>query len=355
MFKVTLIALCTFFIAGTVLPLIRSGNAWIRMFDFPRAHIAIGGVCVAVLYGLFVWDIKNGAESVMLAGLIACVLYQGYKMSPYTFLASRQVRSSNRHSSDATFSLLVSNVLMENRNAAKYLEIVREADPDILFAAETDRWWTEQLGVLDQTYRYTVNYPLANTYGMILRSRLKLIDPQIKFLIEDDVPSIHTGVELTSGDCIVLHCLHPRPPQPVQGQDSTERDAELLVVARAVAESDEPALVAGDLNDVAWSHTTKLFQKISGLLDPRIGRGMYNTFNAKNPLFRWPLDHVFHSSHFRLVKLERLPFFGSDHFSIYITLSYEPEAKAQQPEPAADKEEREEAAEKIDKAKSEAV
>ena len=138
----------------------------------------------------------------------------------------------------------------------------------------------------------------------------------------------------------------------MQGQDSTERDAELLVVARAVAESDEPALVAGDLNDVAWSHTTKLFQKISGVLDPRIGRGMYNTFSAKNPLFRWPLDHVFHSSHFRLVKLERLPFFGSDHFSVYITLSYEPEAKAQQLEPAADKEEREEAAEKIGKAKS---
>ena len=109
------------------------------MLDFPRTHIAIGGVCVAVLYGLFVWDIKNGAESVMLAGLIACVLYQAYKMSPYTFLASQQVLSSNRHSSDATFSLLVSNVLLENRNATKYLEIVREADPDILFAAETRR------------------------------------------------------------------------------------------------------------------------------------------------------------------------------------------------------------------------
>lgn len=355
MLTVTLVALSTFFVAVTVLPLIRTANAWIRMFDFPRAHIAIGGVCVAVLYGVFVWDIKAGAESVMLAVLIACVLFQGYRMSPYTFFASHQVLSSNRHGSDATFSLLVSNVLMENRNATKYLEIVRQADPDILFAAETDRWWTEQLGVLEQTYRYTVDYPLANTYGMLLRSRLKLIEPQIKFLIEDDVPSIHTGVELKSGDRIVLHCLHPRPPQPAHGQDSTERDAELLVVARAVAESDEPALVAGDLNDVAWSHTTELFQKISGLLDPRIGRGMYNTFSAKNPLFRWPLDHVFHSSHFKLVKLERLPFFGSDHFPIYIKLSYEPQAKAQQQEPAADKEEREEAAEKIGKAKREAA
>ena len=355
MLKATLIALGALFIAATALPFIRTASAWIRMFDFPRTHIAVGGLCVTVLYCLFVWDIKNVAESVTLALLLLSVLYQGYKISAYTFLASPQVQSSKRHNSDASFSLLISNVLMENRNDGKYLEIVREADPDILLAVETDPWWTEQLGALDKKYRYTVKYPLANCYGMLLRSRLKLIDPQIKFLIEGDVPSIHTGVELKSGDRIVLHCLHPKPPQPAQGQDSTERDAELLIVARAVKKSDEPALVAGDLNDVAWSRTTKLFQKISGLLDPRIGRGMYNTFNAKNPLFRWPLDHVFHSNHFKLVKLERLPSFGSDHFPVYIKLSYEPDAKAQQKEPAADKEEQKEAADKIGKGQKEAM
>lgn len=355
MLKAILVALSALYIVATALPLSRTDSAWVRMFDFPRTQIAIGGFCVTVLYCFFVWDIRNVTESAMLALLAFCVAYQAYKIFPYTFLASQQVLASNRPGAEASFSLLISNVLMENRNAVRYLEIVREADADILLAVETDHWWTEQLGVLDEKYHYTVKYPLANCYGMLLCSRLKLIAPQIKFLVEDDIPSIHAGVELKSGDRIALHCLHPKPPQPAHGQDSAERDAELLIVGRTVKESDEPALVAGDLNDVAWSRSTKLFQKISGLLDPRIGRGMYNTFNAKNPLFRWPLDHVFHSNHFKLIRLKRLPSFGSDHFPVYIELSYEPQTKAEQEKPIAAREEREEAAEKIEQSGAEEV
>jgi endonuclease/exonuclease/phosphatase (EEP) superfamily protein YafD len=344
-----LLALSVFFILATGLPFIRSDEWWIRMFDFPRAQIALGGLCTA---GLFLWvgDSNSGVGKGVLTLLVLCVLYQGYRMYPYTFLASQQVLASTAHRRDSSFSLLISNVLRENRNVAKYVEIIRAADPDLLLAVETDQWWTAQLGVLDDAYRYTVQYPLDNCYGMLVYSRLKLIHPEIKFLVEDDIPSIHTGVELRSGDRIGLHCLHPRPPHPPTDQDATERDAELLIVGRAVKEADEPALVVGDLNDVAWSDTTSLFQKISGLLDPRIGRGLYNTFDANNPLFRWPLDHVFHSSHFKLIRLKRLSSFGSDHFPVYIELSYEPEAQAQQSQPAADQEEREEAEEKIEKA-----
>jgi hypothetical protein len=74
-------------------------------------------------------------------------------------------------------------------------------------------------------------------------------------LIDENIPSIHTRIELRSKEVIALHCLHPRPSHPDQGQDATGRDAELLIVGRAVKAAGKPALVAGDLNDVAWSST----------------------------------------------------------------------------------------------------
>jgi endonuclease/exonuclease/phosphatase (EEP) superfamily protein YafD len=162
---------------------------------------------------------------------------------------------------------------------------------------------------------------------------------------------MHSMVAMKSGDLVELHCLHPRPPHPKKIPGTEERDAELLMVGKTVRKSTHPTIVAGDLNDVAWSYTTNLFQKISGLLDPRIGRGLYNTFHAKYPVLRFPLDHVFHSNHFKLVKLERQANFGSDHFPIYIQLSYEPQARGEQEAPSPERKDLKEAEKKIEQVK----
>lgn len=182
---------------------------------------------------------------------------------------------------------------------------------------------------------------------MMVHSRLKMIGPEIRFILQDTVPSMHMQVVLRSGHRVHMHFVHPDPPNPQFATETTERDAELLIVGREVKQRNKPTIIAGDFNDVAWSRTTHLFQKTSGLLDPRVGRGMYNTFNANNPLLRWPLDHVFHSDHFKLVNMATGPAWGSDHFPIFIELSLEHGAEADQDEPDTTQAEGERVDEKI--------
>jgi endonuclease/exonuclease/phosphatase (EEP) superfamily protein YafD len=167
---------------------------------------------------------------------------------------------------------------------------------------------------------HRVAVPLDNLYGMHLYSRLALIESEIKFILSDEIPSIHATLTLNAGNIVQLYCLHPKPPSPTEAKDSTLRDAELLIIGDRIKDLDQSCIVMGDLNDVAWSRTTRLFQRISGLLDPRVGRYFMNTFHADYPLLRWSLDHIFHSTDFGLVDMKRLDHIGSDHFPVYVVL-----------------------------------
>jgi endonuclease/exonuclease/phosphatase (EEP) superfamily protein YafD len=177
-----------------------------------------------------------------------------------------------------------------------------------------------------------------------------LVHPEVQFLVQKDVPSIRTVFELRSGEQVVLYGLHPRPPEPIRDQSAAPRDAELVMVGRKIGSAPtRPTVVMGDLNDVAWSSTSELFLRLSKLLDPRMGRGFYNSYNANNRLFRFPLDHVFHSNHFKLIALRRLEHVGSDHFPLLIELSYEPQARAEQPALSNQAEDEQEAEQKLER------
>jgi hypothetical protein len=179
-------------------------------------------------------------------------------------------------------------------------------------------------------------------------SRLELRAAEVRFLVEEDIPSVRASVRLRSGEWIEFYGLHPRPPEI--RNDTEERDAEILIVAREIAADGRPSIVAGDINDVAWSHTTRLFQRVGGMLDPRRGRGAFNTFHAQHRFVRWPLDHIFHTGAFTLVRLDRLREIGSDHFPVFAVLQHEPEAAARQEAPDYRAGDQREAEEKIGEA-----
>ncbi len=353
-FRFILTVLAALLVVATALPLSRSSEWWVRMFDFPRMQIAVAAVVVLVLFGVVdVWLGEPAAwEWALLAALAIATVYQVTQMVPYTPLHGVQtIRADDAVADpDRRFRLVVSNVLMENREGDRWLGVIREADPDVVAAVETDAWWAETAAALDETHPHHVAVPQDDTYGMLVYSKLPIDNVEVLRRVEPEVPSLLLTVRLRSGEPVTLVVVHPRPPRPDIQQDSDLRDAELVLAGRDVAQLDGPVVVAGDLNDVAWSHTTRLFQELSGLLDPRVGRGTFSTFHAEHWWLRYPLDHVFHSEHFALRELRRLDPVGSDHFPMLIELELDPSVTPLQATPDAETEDVEEGQEKVERA-----
>ncbi|MCL1148537.1 endonuclease/exonuclease/phosphatase family protein [Shewanella ulleungensis] len=314
---------------ATLLPLSRHPHWIVRSMDFPRLQLSILATTLLIADVVFL-DIHMLSTQLLAVTTTFCLIWQLSWIFPYTFLFPKEVKTSTEFNPDKQLSIITSNVLTPNRNAEALIKLVNEYMPDVLVTLESDQWWQDKLKVLETDMPYSIKCPLDNLYGMHVYSRLPLGEQQICYLVEKDVPSIHATLTLRSGDNIRVHFLHPAPPSPTENVESAQRDAELVIVARSVADSDMPVIVTGDLNDVAWSATTRLFRKISGLLDPRVGRGAFNTFHADYSLMRWPLDHLFHSQHFTLQQIQRLPSIGSDHFPLLTRLSFTPSLSTQQ-------------------------
>lgn len=348
------ILLVSIAVLATVVPLFPSKEWYVRVFDYPRLQTFFVAVLALIWY--FVFYFKRDRVSYLFAVLLIGVIsVQAYKAAPYTVLGSQQVLKSQKAASATTsVSLFICNVLQPSDNYQKVLDRVAEYQPDIVITTESDSVWQEALSVLDAKYPHRIAVPLDNTYGMHLYSKLPLDQAKVRYLLEPDLPSIRAKVQLKSGEWVHLFIVHPRPPVPGEDDDSRERDAEIIMVGREARKEKGGVIVAGDFNDVAWSETTALFQEVSGYLDPRRGRGFYNTFNAELPLFRWPLDHIFHSPHFKLIKMERGDKVGSDHFPMYIKLSYEPENADDQPKVKEEEDTQQEASKAIKKGKADA-
>lgn len=345
-----LVVICFGFLmlVPSIASLSRFDHWWIRGFDFPRLQISIL-IIFAVLISLFTLSFEKTIHYILVILLFWSFIYQAIKIWPYTIFAQKQVMAYKGKDPDNLISILVSNVLTPNNKYQKLIDHVQTLQPDIVLTLETDKKWEEALAVFEKDYPFTIKIPQDNLYGMHLYSKLELEDIEIKNLISDEIPSIHGYVRLKCGPRVKIHCLHPKPPSPTEDDTSTNRDAELLMVGKDSKADENSIIVFGDLNDVAWSRTTRLFQKISGLLDPRRGRGFYNTFHTKYPLFRWPLDHLFHTRDFTVVEIHRLKSIGSDHFPIFVKLNYEPRAEIfQQESEEATEEEKEWIEEKID-------
>lgn len=312
-------AILTFLIAvATLLPLSRSKAWWVRMWDFPRLQLSAAVILAGALSMASPW------KALLIPVLAACLSYQLWRVRPYTRFARTEMRFAPEGGEGQDVTLLAANVLMENEDHKKVAALIERVNPDIVFLMETNLRWVEALNSVLARYQTVVREPRDDYYGLVFATRLDAREARSVRLSTDTTPSVYA--ELTAPDGVTpfrFVGLHPRPPVP--GEDTNERDAQVLYAARFARKSGIPIVTMGDFNDVAWSDTSQRFKHVGSYLDPRIGRGLYSSFNANHFLIRCPIDQIFVTPDVAMVAFGRGPHVGSDHFPMIATIRLDSE------------------------------
>ncbi len=335
----------------SLLPLMAADFWWIRILDFLHVYFTILTFVAIILY-FFTFKPSWAKDYVYIGILLACFAFQIYRIIDYIAIYPIEVEQSTENvSKDQEILIYTSNVLEKNDKHEDLFVEIKELDPDVIVFTETNSKWQQWIKAdMGNRYPYKVEYPLDNTYGMILYSKFELINPEVKFQVDPEIPSIHTKLRTKSGELVQLYAIHPTPPMPQHNPKSTDRDQELIKTAIHSYNSELPVIVLGDFNDVSWSDSTQLTKTIGRLLDVRIGRGIYTTFNAKNYAMRWPLDHILTTSDFRHKESGTGVKYGSDHFPLWVRLTLESDKKDEQAAAEPDEEDWKQAKSQLDEA-----
>lgn len=214
----------------------------------------------------------------------------------------------------------------DNRQKPLAAKDLRGLDVDVLIVIEIDETWAAILGDVRRKFAYRHEVIEARGLGIAVWSHLEIVDCSTEYFVTDDRATLFTTLVAGDGRGFNLVSVHPLPPGLGSSDGSRFgseiRDSELMQVAQKVSEKPfERWVVTGDFNDVAWSRTTRLFKRISGLKDPRVGRGFLNTYHSRIPFLRFPIDHLFVPAGTTIQQLGRFRIAGSDHFAITATVT----------------------------------
>ncbi len=302
-------------------PLVNTGYWVVRLCDFPRVQLLVLLLVPAIATAAHAWSMRGfQREHWILGGIIlAAACFQAAYVLPFTPVWPHELATATK---PTNLRLMVANIEYTNLKTEGVWQTIEQHDPDLLLLIEINSRWKSDLDSLRQAYPHRVEAIRDEGLGLALWSKLPIHRQEVKYLVTDRRPSLFATLVLPDGKAIEVAGVHPTPPglkdeTPGGRRDSRVRDAELVMVAKEVQDNPDASwLVTGDFNDVAWSHTTRLFKRLSGLGDPRVGRALLTTFHADYPPLRYPIDHVFLSQGSTVGEFKRVRLPGSDHFAV---------------------------------------
>lgn len=276
---------------------------------------AFAGVSALLLLALLLRAWMPGA------GLAVLAVVLGLPITPLWL-------DHSRHAEKADFSVGSVNVLTSNSDADSLLAEVRRHRPDLLLLMEVDREWLRDLEPLQELYPHAIAAPRSDNFGIALFSKVPFESADIvewgQAWESEQVPSVVARVVIKRRS-VCLVGTHPVPPSTRRATES--RNQQLSEAAEFVRRlpADVKVVMAGDFNTTRFSSSFHRLLETSGLHDTANGFGFAPTWPAGKPWFYIAIDHLLVSDNLRVASREVGQSIGSDHYPLWVGLTFQPE------------------------------
>ena len=234
----------------------------------------------------------------------------GAWLLPYLPVAAERVLDEKN-----TIKIIQLNVLRVNKSTKAVTDWIRTEKPDVLVVQEIDSEWRTALADIQDLFQHRVLVERRDDFGIAVYSKHRVLSRRTQLLPFINVPALFLVLDF-KGVSVRLATMHAPPPVG-DAQIAARRGALDQIESWVKQDPKSPAIVAADLNITPYTAVWRRFINVTGLVDPRRGRGFLTTWPAFAPdPFRIPIDHILHNKAFRTVSLKTGEWLGSDHLAL---------------------------------------
>ena len=209
--------------------------------------------------------------------------------------------------------IMSANVLTSNNDTQRIINLVREHNPEVFVALETDEKWRQALQALAIEYPFQATETRPDNFGMAVYAKEHFKSEILSVKAYDH----HLPMIKADFGSFVVVAMHP--PPPLSHMMHTINDSYIKKAVGAVENDARPVFLVGDFNSTPWS----------GLVDSLAVNGF--SLSGKGLTWTWPvgffplainIDHVFYrnatvSDHRALEDI------GSDHFPVMVSAAFQ--------------------------------
>lgn len=296
------------FVGATVAGFADPAHWTLTLLGGPRLHYAVVLVLLGAVAGWF------GRWALTGLAVLAAVLNLAV-VAPLWTGARAQADAAN-----PTIDVVMFNTKIRSDQDA-VAEWLQREQPDVAVLTATTSSW-------DETMRNRSGMEVAVSQPPGIDLELLVLtahEPRGSAILEwgrdgrDRAVEVVVGVE---GESVRVLGLHP--VSPVGIDRAVRRDTMLRHAAAWAASTEQPAVVAGDLNAVPWSTAFRRLLDEGGLVNSLEGHGVQPSWPAPVAWVGVPLDHVLHSPELSTVERTLGPSFGSNHRLVHARLELTP-------------------------------